>query len=229
MQKLYFTPDELARRWSLSTDDVCRLGAEGILQFGLYIDEAISLEFGRHEPPDYAFKVEDSGIFSPGFYPITARAVLQIMSRHWIDLDEMLNIFPDTDSGLSVRVKSWMLWGQDAPGEHKGVPLLVAAEEVERYEAGRDFTPMAFTAPKAPAASIIDIPGYDCPPELAVMLGAINQFWVNADPARPPKKDEEIIPWIRERVDSDSRAGAIDLLIRPEWARAGGNKKKAKG
>ncbi len=91
-------------------------------------------------------------------------------------------------------------------------------------------TAPAEEAPKAASvASVFDIPGYDRPPELAVMFGAINQFWTNADRTRPPKKDEEIIPWIRERVDSDSKASAIDMLIRPEWARAGGNKKKAKG
>lgn len=70
--------------------------------------------------------------------------------------------------------------------------------------------------------------GYDAPRELAVMLEAINQFWVNADRSKPPKGDGEIIPWIRERVDSDSKADAIDMLIRPEWARSGGNKKRAK-
>lgn len=88
-----------------------------------------------------------------------------------------------------------------------------------------------------PKSSSIDfgVVGYDAPPELAVMLEAINQFWVNADPAAPPKKGDltdegaGTLKWIRERVDSDSKANAIDLLIRPEWARPGGNKKKAKG
>ena len=80
-----------------------------------------------------------------------------------------------------------------------------------------------------PAASPFEIKGYDCPPEVGVMLEAIKQFWVNADRAKPPKGDGEIIPWIRERVDSDQKAKAIDLLIRPEWARSGGNKKQSKG
>ena len=82
---------------------------------------------------------------------------------------------------------------------------------------------------RPPTALPFEIDGYDCPPELEVMLGAIKEFWVNADPARPPKKDEEIIPWIKERVGSDNKAKAIDMLIRPEWARGGGNKKKTKG
>jgi len=75
----------------------------------------------------------------------------------------------------------------------------------------------------------IDVAGYDSPPELAVMREAIKEFWVDADRSKPPKGEEEIIPWIRERVDSESKAKAIDLLIRPEWARKGGNKKQAKG
>jgi len=75
----------------------------------------------------------------------------------------------------------------------------------------------------------IDVAGYDAPPELAVMLEAIKEFWVNADRSKPPKGGVEIIPWIRERVDSDAKAKAVDMLIRPEWARAGGNKKQAKG
>lgn len=73
------------------------------------------------------------------------------------------------------------------------------------------------------------VTGYDSPPELAVMLEAIQKFWAEADRSKPPKGEEEIIPWIRDRVDSDSKAKAIDLLIRPEWARKGGNKKQAKG
>lgn len=75
----------------------------------------------------------------------------------------------------------------------------------------------------------IDVADYDAPPELAVMREAIKKFWVNADRSKPPKGEEEIIPWIRDRVDSDSKAKAIDLLIRPEWARKGGSKKWAKG
>lgn len=73
------------------------------------------------------------------------------------------------------------------------------------------------------------VPGYDAPPELAVMLEAIRKFWTDADRSKPPKGDGEIIPWIRERVDSDAKAKAVDMLIRPEWARRGGNKKQAKG
>lgn len=84
-------------------------------------------------------------------------------------------------------------------------------------------------APKAPAVPFVDIPGYDCPPDLAVMLEAINQFWVNADPDRRPKQ-EAIVDWIKPRVgDSANRAKAIDMLIRPEWARLGGNTPQAKG
>ena len=75
----------------------------------------------------------------------------------------------------------------------------------------------------------IDVAGYDAPPELAVMLEAIQEFWVNADRARPPKKDA-IVDWIKPRVGNCAkRADAIDVLIRPEWARAGGNKKQVKG
>lgn len=84
--------------------------------------------------------------------------------------------------------------------------------------------------PRAAALTpAVNIPGYNCTPELQVALEAAQKFWANADPARPPKKDEEILPWLRERVDSDSKANAIDLIIRPAWARAGGNKKQSKG
>jgi len=79
------------------------------------------------------------------------------------------------------------------------------------------------------SASSFSVEGYDCPPEIGVMLEAIKQFWVDVDRSKPPKGDGEIIPWIRRRVDSDQKAKAIDLLIRPEWARAGGNKKQSKG
>ena len=85
-------------------------------------------------------------------------------------------------------------------------------------------------APQKPASasSPFNIKGYDCPPELKVMLEAINQFWVNVDRNKPPKK-EEIAAWTRAKVDSDAKANAIDVLIRPEWARSGGLSKLAKG
>lgn len=86
-----------------------------------------------------------------------------------------------------------------------------------------------FLYPKNLSAPSLQIDGYDCPDELLVMMEAIKKFWVNADRSRPPKKDEEIIPWIHERVDSKKKAEAIDLLIRPEWARSGGNRTQSKG
>lgn len=141
MQKLYFTPNELAIRWDLSCDDVCMLGAEGLIQFGIYVDTPIMLELGSYEPPNYAFQKKDEGIFSPGFFPITKRAVLHIMSHRSIDMETMTNIFPNTECGLVIRVASWMSFGE---GDHKGVPLLVTAEEVERYETNRGFVPAGF-------------------------------------------------------------------------------------
>lgn len=84
-------------------------------------------------------------------------------------------------------------------------------------------------APESFERMALEVAGYDPTKELLVMIEAIKTFWANADHTKPPKKDEEIIPWIRERVDSASKANAIDLLIRPEWARAGGQKKLSKG
>ncbi len=84
-------------------------------------------------------------------------------------------------------------------------------------------------APESFERMALEVAGYEPTKELLVMIEAIEMFWADADSTKPPKKDEEIIPWIRARVDSDKKASAIDLLIRPEWARAGGNKKQAKG
>lgn len=84
-------------------------------------------------------------------------------------------------------------------------------------------------APDSFERTALEVAGYEPTKELLVMIEAIKKFWANADRAKPPKKDEEIIPWILERVDSDVKAKAIDSLIRPEWARKGGNKKQAKG
>lgn len=84
-------------------------------------------------------------------------------------------------------------------------------------------------APESFERMALEVAGYEPTKELLVMIEAIKTFWANADPARPPKKDEEIIPWIRRQVDSDQKARAIDQLIRPEWARVGGQKKLSKG
>lgn len=118
----------------------------------------------------------------------------------------------------------------DVPaGLAKSVSALRPAKPAPKPTATATATATAEETPKAPASSVVDIPGYDCPPELPVMLEAIKQFWVNADRAKPHKGEGEIIPWIRKLVGSDQRAKAIDLLIRPEWARSGGNKKQSKG
>ncbi|WP_079434426.1 hypothetical protein [Zoogloea sp. LCSB751] len=95
-----------------------------------------------------------------------------------------------------------------------------------------DMTPKFLNPKQAstfPVTFELAVPGYELTNELQVMIEAIKQFWVNADRSKPPKGDGEIIPWVRERVDSDKKAEAIDLLIRPKWARAGGNKKQSKG
>ncbi|GLT22834.1 hypothetical protein GCM10007933_22950 [Zoogloea oryzae] len=109
-------------------------------------------------------------------------------------------------------------WAQSA---HLSVPSALA-------QAVDELKPKPPSAPsgEAPSKFLVNIEGYDSPPELAVMVEAIARFWTNVDRNRPPKKDEEIIPWIRSKVDSDVKANAIDLLIRPEWARVGGNRKR---
>jgi hypothetical protein len=62
-------------------------------------------------------------------------------------------------------------------------------------------------------------------PEIELLKKAISEFWENHKPERPPKRDE-IVTWLLANGDiSKSRANAIDLIIRPPYAKKGGNKK----
>lgn len=105
-----------------------------------------------------------------------------------------------------------------------GVPEGLA----EAVDALRPPKPIVKAPPVTPPTKpTFEIEGYDCPAELLVLMEAINKFWVNTDRSSASKQSE-IFGWIRERVDSDSKAKAIDALIRPQWARNGGNKKWTK-
>ena len=105
-----------------------------------------------------------------------------------------------------------------------GVPEGLA----EAVDALRPPKPIVKAPPVTPPTKpTFEIDGYDCPAELLVLMEAINKFWVNTDRSSASKQSE-ILGWIRERVDSDSKARAIDALIRPQWARNGGNKKWTK-
>lgn len=75
-----------------------------------------------------------------------------------------------------------------------------------------------------PLASPFHIKGYDCPEDLNVMMQAIELFWIDADRTKPPKQ-AEIIDFLTRQGISENRAKSIDAIIRPEWARSGGNKK----
>lgn len=55
---------------------------------------------------------------------------------------------------------------------------------------------------------------------------AAEKFWLNHDPKLPPPKSSEIKKWlIAEFKLTERKAGAIDLIIRPEEHAKGGNKK----
>lgn len=99
---------------------------------------------------------------------------------------------------------------------------------VQEVLAPKPFQPLSEPQTITQECKMPSILGYDAPSELNVLFEAIQKFWVDADPNRPPKRDE-IVSWIRERVDSDAKANSIDSLIRPAWARQGGNKKQSKG
>lgn len=61
-------------------------------------------------------------------------------------------------------------------------------------------------------------------PALDALHAAIRKFWLNYDPARPPKSPE-IIDWLMNEHAglSKTMAESIDRVIRPETYRKGGN------
>lgn len=61
-------------------------------------------------------------------------------------------------------------------------------------------------------------------PALDALHAAIRKFWLNYDPARPPKSPE-IVGWLMSEYAglSKTMAESIDRVIRPETYRKGGN------
>ncbi|HLB43130.1 MAG TPA: hypothetical protein VJN02_09870 [Gammaproteobacteria bacterium] len=62
---------------------------------------------------------------------------------------------------------------------------------------------------------------------MALMYQAIEKFWVNYDPASPPKADA-IKKWLIEQGATQRIATAIDTLMRPAPCKKGGNKRQSK-
>lgn len=60
-------------------------------------------------------------------------------------------------------------------------------------------------------------------PALNLLYKAIEEFWANFDETHPPKK-EAILQRLKEQGATGRVAEAIDILIRPEEYRTGGNR-----
>ena len=65
-------------------------------------------------------------------------------------------------------------------------------------------------------------------PALDALHAAIRKFWLNYDPARPPKSPE-IVDWLMNEYAglTKTMAESIDRVIRPEIYRKGGNTKQS--
>lgn len=81
----------------------------------------------------------------------------------------------------------------------------------------------------APAGLAVNIPGYSPTKEILVMVAAIERYWVEFDPSRPPIGEHEVIPWLLENGVSKKLASAIDSIIRPQKFRSGGNRRQSPG
>lgn len=80
-----------------------------------------------------------------------------------------------------------------------------------------EFFPKKLDAPSEAAKAYLT-------PHLALMYKAIEKFWLNANLACPPKK-QEIVPWLESQGAPNRIAIAIDTIIRPEPCKKGGNKR----
>lgn len=58
---------------------------------------------------------------------------------------------------------------------------------------------------------------------IGIMEEAIQEFWENHDPNRPPKKDQ-VVSWLEQKGLSTSLAESMDTIIRTPEARKGGQK-----
>jgi len=127
VKKLFFTIDDLATRWAVPASQIGELGAEGLLQFGVYFDGMLHVEVGEYGPlPDLHFTVESSGLWS-GFIPINKDTV----ATCWLHGGTEHIQIPNTACGKVVRVISYIPRDPDVDKEHR---LLVSASDLEKFE-----------------------------------------------------------------------------------------------
>jgi hypothetical protein len=60
--------------------------------------------------------------------------------------------------------------------------------------------------------------------DMRIMALAVNEFWVNHDPNRPPKK-EAVVAWLVKNDVSERTAKSMDTIMRSDKAKKGGNKR----
>lgn len=121
----FFTIQELASRWGVSESAVFSLGANGSLQFGIFVPGFIHVEIGSHGTENHEFEVESAGFWS-GFIPIAANMVTSV----WQNGKASRLTIPDTDCGKVVRVVS------DIPFDEfdQSSKLFVAQDDLEKFE-----------------------------------------------------------------------------------------------
>lgn len=127
MEKMFFTVDDLAMRWGVPPSQIGELGAEGLMQFGVYLDGDLFVEIGHYgATPEFLFEVESTAVLS-GFVPVTSDTAASCWLRGFTD-----NIaVPNTDCGKTVRVVNYI--PRDANVD-SGLRLMVSAAALEKYE-----------------------------------------------------------------------------------------------
>jgi hypothetical protein len=129
MKPLFFTADDLAKRWGVTPEQVLQYGAEGLLQFGVYVDGFLMVEIGKSSPyPEMEFAKEASGPWS-GFIPVKKSMV----ARCWLHGGTEIIEIPDTDCGKEVRVLDYIPYPHP-PGGEQSFRLLVSADDLDKFE-----------------------------------------------------------------------------------------------
>lgn len=99
---------------------------------------------------------------------------------------------------------------------------IVTRQALQAWAVAKGIKP-AFLFPKDTIPKSSDIQLTHTTEHLEIMKKAIQEFWENHDPNRPPKK-AQVVSWLEKKGLSTSLAESMDTIIRTPEARKGGQK-----
>lgn len=134
-------------------------------------------------------------------------------------LDEAIKFNRD---GLTDEESKIIKSGRGIFSDHKSNIWFVIRSDFKEWAIAMEINPV-FLFPKNMPQKSNNTRRKHTTEYLEIMEEAIQEFWENHDPNRPPKKDQ-VVSWLEQKGLSTSLAESMDTIIRTPEARKGGQK-----